>query len=1173
MAVVRAPLRQWQGFYGDKDLLAQFPETLADIEQGRNAAHFERIHTPSGVVYSVRVNSHEGKHQADRLLFTEIQLDGKSFLFLISHIENHRYHRSTFLNNRQALKRLIAKQATIPFVDDVNQSTDTLNENQEFINDLKAIKNQSGHLHFHQQQIILFNEQQESILNVDKYPLLISGRAGSGKTAVLESLLSKLADESIRHDSTKKIVMIARSKKLTEKSKKDWEQSSLYDVAYKDRVLFFTDQMLLEYLAIPALANCQFVNEAEGISWLIAHLQEHHKKFQKLIALISGPNEKINYLAIARRLYQEFRIISGCFVLEEYLDLGDRQSLLNKENADERKCLWAIYAQYRDVLAAAKQVDPAFYQLEQSYFQIFYAVLVDEGLDLSLLQQLMLYSLAERLIISHDPHQRLFDELSMRPLFMSLLTQRYAAEPQLVTLPYSYRSSKAVLNFQKVLCLLENNLAGGIADNYDQAGIEGAPDDARMGGVHWYEKDNGHLSFDQLANLKALADSHECVFIINVGRDDEETKSKKSAIQFAYGARLILTVPEVKGLQYKYVVLCDLIDPLIFAKADANVDLENLRLYKNKAKKGQGSNQFSVDFNYLNVAISRAEEEIFVVHTPHHQTNNIARVFKNTGEILQKVFGMPLAENISPEITALPKASTEKEWHSEQERLAEEGVHIDLLSSAMPSIQRVAIASPSRAKTPNPVTSSSHTKVQAVMPKTNKKVSLVPLSGLEEKKAAWIQVLRAFSPEKFKTLLSAFNGLDRKIFMTEAMPTDQLSAMAILSLKASVGSIMKSLNKAKKMTAESRNITFGIFTLLPYVGQYLSSLIDSDTFSVWFKRYVLTENRLQLELQSASGKFFLNLDFEYIRQEIAISAFLMGILLKNKINGYAESFMKQFLEETEANCMTMMNHLLNTGYGISLLGLLLKYDNADFWKKVDDTLGAMPESFELFSNQVKQTGLSSTLFLFYAEFLEKKVDISFDSGLLSNLVDFSHQIMYPNNELAKYTVVTFLMMLVLSEKHALLEKIFKYIGSDQGKSIFILTMLSDLKSSLYSKEAGGKRGDFSGLVEYTNSMVGLKVVIDWLNGPMDLVKYRHIGSAIKSEYFSSKGKKSVVDNLMKTSEGRAVVQWIEALLEEKKNFDLGVDTSRFQLYGLFAPGLEQASSSSAILETSANIPK
>ena len=1145
MAVTRVSQKQWQGFYGDQRLLDQFPQTLADIEQGRGSTHFERIYTSSGIIYSARVNSHEGNHQSDRLLFTEIPIDGKVFLFLVSYIRNHRYHRCTFLKNQQALKKLIAKHASLSVSEKMDEVASVLENGDELIDDLILINKKSSHLHFHQQKIILFNDEQQSALNITSSAVILNGSAGAGKTAVLDAILAKLVTESI--DSDKKIVMLSRSALLTEKSKENWEQSQFYDAAYQDRVLFLNDKMFLEYLAIPALSEVKLVDEITGIAWLKDYLDSHKKNRQALAASLKHSEGEKNDEVIAYRLYQEFRVISGCYPqLDLYLGLGERQSLISLNHVDKRKLMWDLYLQYQAFLTSTKQVDPAFYQLPAEYAQHFYAVLVDEGLDLSVLQQLMLYFSAERFIISHDPQQRLFDELSMRPLFKSLLSQRYAVKPQVIQLPYSYRSSKAVLNFAKTAYLIENNLAQGVADNDAQVAIDSAPEDAREGRRYWYEKNNGKLSAEQEQHLRMLAQSVECVFIINSCHDKQKVELIREKVKAAYGARLVLTATEVKGLQYKYVVLCDLIEPAIFALADTKIHFDDLRLYANKPKKNQGSNQFSVDFNCLTSAILRAEEEVIVIHTPDRQTKNIADILKRSDELLYKLFGQSdLSKDLPKEIT-LPKKSTEAEWQQEQDRLASQGTFVDLTVKAS--------SSHSQGKRAYRGASFTQTKPLATAKKTSEPAQKV--SELESSTAisarktkSWLELFSNFSPAKFFELLKVFDCIDEEVFFDTHIYS--LVKVSKAPLKVALRAKIKKMDKERQVTDELKREALGIYIFSRFLPEEDNLFPRKNEFSNWFSRFL--KNNQYFDLQSRGLVNYWLMSGEGVS---ALSAQLLVPMQQDYplmpvyiMDGLA-------LLENDVGA-AFLSKLLKSSYGVALMTLLLKHQDAEGWKKINTFLGLMSDTFEILRVDVMRAGLESPVFHLYAGLLEQKKEICLNSGLFPKLIEAEAKISNLPKDLESFKYITFLAMLVLTNKYSLLDAIFQKCRNYKE----IALILSGFKVMM--GPLAGTEITVSGLLELSKNEVGMHIITRWLTASIeacfeDIKIYRLIYLHFIMNYGSLEKEESLRSILMESEKGCALWERLQK-----------ANVSFLQSNGLFSG--EQASSVTSSSDSSISL--
>lgn len=675
MAVTRNSLSlQWHGFYGDENLLSQFSKTLNDILNQKKGSHFESLCVGKEELYSARVNPKEGDPLSDRLLLTTLVVDGKRCLFLLGHITKHRYHRSEFVKNPKAIKRHLAQHSHInlPISSmDIRENPSIEIENaNEIDTDLEFTKKTMHHLHFHQGQIIIFNSEQQRAFEINKFPLLISGRAGSGKTAIIESLLPQLAE--MAYNEKRQVAVLTKSKELCRNNQIDWKRSPLYQEKYEETVLFFTDETLITFLNIEEVRGCKFSQKQESLNWIY---KQSKRKIDSIRSIFDYFN-KINKNKACDYIYQEFRIYSAyMYDISKYLALGNNQSIISKDYPKIRHYLANLYHEYFLYLQSNNLLDTSFVQLPSN--QYFHSMAIDEGLDLSLFQQDSYYKITERLIISHDPQQRLFDDISSRQQFIAMLSDKYSVTPQLIQLPYSYRSAKRIVTFLQAIKQIENNLSGGIADKYDHASIEGDPNESREGSVTWLIKDNKKLSSDQSNKLSKLAASHECAFIIYEGSDDIETASKKQIIQETYGAKIILTAEEAKGLGFKYIVLCDLISPDRFAEANAETDISSLKTHPNKPKDTVFGHTFTLALNRLGVAAGRAIEHLYIIHTPCYKTERIVLILQNYPNL--NVFTSIIE---SKQDADLPEPSTEKEWTNQEENLLNYGITIRKTASS-----------------------------------------------------------------------------------------------------------------------------------------------------------------------------------------------------------------------------------------------------------------------------------------------------------------------------------------------------------------------------------------------------------------------------------------------------------------------------------------------------------
>src|SRR6188472_2717474 len=84
------PVQFWQEIIGDDDLIKSCRHKLDDLLSGRCAGQLERKLVDGYYVYSYRLND------ANRLLFTTVQVDGVNYLLVLENVPNHDYQKAKF---------------------------------------------------------------------------------------------------------------------------------------------------------------------------------------------------------------------------------------------------------------------------------------------------------------------------------------------------------------------------------------------------------------------------------------------------------------------------------------------------------------------------------------------------------------------------------------------------------------------------------------------------------------------------------------------------------------------------------------------------------------------------------------------------------------------------------------------------------------------------------------------------------------------------------------------------------------------------------------------------------------------------------------------------------------------------------------------------------------------
>ena len=636
-------------------------------------------------IYKTRIN------QADRLFWITELIAGKPHMRVIDVVLNHDYQKSKFLK-KGVLKRYLESIATHP-VNAANQlpesNMDSASNDQNARLPLWEKTHYSNQAHYFNQQFILFSNEQQHALNVAE-PVVISGPAGSGKSCVLFEVLHKMLNQ--RGADKEPILYVAKSAVLAAQLKGLWDDAN--SNAQHDNVLFKSYDALLAHLD----ASCVLENKVCDeyfINWLNAYIEQ--KKRATSVGKICA--EALDVLSDKEAVYQEFRVISAyaqdasCFTRQAYLQLGVRHSLFHKTDAfDPKPMLFAAYMAYIAELPHGMW-DPAFYPVKSK--SVFYAIAVDEALDLSMLQLLSLYQLATnaRIYYATDSHQRLHDRRSHRPLLLEMLNQ-LAHGVSHVQLAGSYRCPNAVVYLANALITLKNTLTSGIADGNEISAIPLSTDPEKdKGEVFWI-----HSSNRENVALHVLFPSTECA-VVTLQEHMEEAKQ-------CYPTTLIYTPEQIKGLGYKDVICHRLFDDVDKQGEDASsqlgpVDDEHCA-HIHRPKQGQGNDRFAPYINNIITAITRTTDRLFFVQDNTHKLRHISarltslvtkeRDFKTS--LLQKKQGGATEQDWLTHAVFLLKSGKESHAHSifihelhktEAEFILFKGLHLPVVTLTQPA--------------------------------------------------------------------------------------------------------------------------------------------------------------------------------------------------------------------------------------------------------------------------------------------------------------------------------------------------------------------------------------------------------------------------------------------------------------------------------------------------------
>ncbi len=559
-------------------------------------------------IYKARIN------QSDRLFWITTIRDGVAHMEIIEVILNHDYQKSRFLKPG-ILKQYLEKRTSEKNLPPTNLDSMPCDV-AEYLSSAR----------YYDQRFISFTRDQEQALLAQE-PVLITGAAGSGKSCVLFAALHKMLDQMSTELITGKILYVAQSPWLVNSLQGMWGDSD-------SRVLFLSYTDLIKQLD----PDCLEINEITSeyfFSWFNEYIKQQERThfvgkltMEQLTVLKSDP----------AAVLQEFRVLAALNPAE-YLLLGRRHSLFH----ENKQVVLDAYTAYQASLPLAAW-DPSFYTIKSS--QRFYGVAVDEALDLSMLQLLTLYRLAEnsRIYYAMDSHQRLLDRLSHRPLLLDLIGRLTPVTH--IQFEEIYRCSNAVIKLANALIEIKTLISGGVADRHEVSTLPLSSDpEKEIGSVLWLVPDQQDMDAAHL--LCQSVDSA----VVTLSEHIPEAQRR-------YSTPLIFTPEQIKGLDYKTIICWRLLDDL-HADQGKYVNNQLSRLdgetaSSNRPKSGLADNRAAPYFNRVITAITRATGNLLFVQSESHSLRHI------TSRLKLSITGSTSAAVRSAQINN--SRSTKKEW-------------------------------------------------------------------------------------------------------------------------------------------------------------------------------------------------------------------------------------------------------------------------------------------------------------------------------------------------------------------------------------------------------------------------------------------------------------------------------------------------------------------------------
>lgn len=571
----------WRNVANDFLQYEEYATTIQALLDGEyQSLDLEKLHVNTiSPIYSIRHNV------STRILFSTYQGN----ICILEPILNHDYAKSRFLRNRHCLKDFLSKvDASITWTNEIEP---------EEIPSYRGQTIEKKYVDFQQQFIELSDIQEETLRT--KFPFVINGPAGSGKT-----MLAILLLQNISYARTESIIYLTASDKLRDYVKHLWLE--MHQTEYRQ----------ISFLTYHEFLNQKLLVDNEKI------LPNTH--FSEWFARNNIKAYKIS----EQKLYQEFRILSGYpDELNVYLQLGEHQSLFNSQ--ETRALVFNLFSRYKGSCLDNLSIDLSI--IEGSSCGDY--VIIDEAQDFSYAQLKTVLNFArDRVAILLGDHQVLFDGISRYPYIKQFYYEK--APLSSISLPTSYRCSREVSQLTNQVIALKYHLTGGSLDAIETTQLPACSEIEGL--VSYFEADDENLEM-----IKKMQFNRPMA-LINFNPHDDNA---------GFENPLVFSPFSIKGLEFDTVILwkpfqnTNALHKALEKKPFVERDLSHVH----RPKASQADLQFLNYFNELITAISRAKKEVIIISSKPSTRNhfvglmksyclNIDRLSENSPEINEEVW-------------------------------------------------------------------------------------------------------------------------------------------------------------------------------------------------------------------------------------------------------------------------------------------------------------------------------------------------------------------------------------------------------------------------------------------------------------------------------------------------------------------------------------------------------
>ncbi len=634
-------------------LKPQEKEAIEKFSQGQKLG----LHSLRGKTFAGSKLCSFSVSKSDRILVTISSEGGQQVVVVVGVVENHDYDKAFRALNAEALEAV---------------KYDTYSTAAPLINEAETPEA----IEFAGKFFVPSVPQCE-VIRDKRLPLLIMGAAGSGKTVVAKEMLLKAFLEG----SGKKVHYLAPTHQLAMMMKEillqELRSAGSPEVAegnFPKNIIVQTFEEYSRQVLRGASADGsipEFVGKDKFLEWYKTRPQEAvTPKTDKSRKSKSTQNPIPTIFSNPDSLYQELCIAAGCVGLNEYQQLGARQSLINEETKDKtsevRKRAWEELEFYQRHLLECSSFNPALMPLPirnveqlEGEDEVGVGLVVVDECQLCPRTQLrhIIVSTGGRnspLVALGDAAQSMLGNVPITDFVKSVFYEYEEKRIEEILWPYSYRCPSRVISLSDKIIAAKKRITGERLQGSTQG------NSSLDNGLVYFLIEKGSADVDSFCEQTRQSNSTKIAVIVPNQEAKDEARKR-------FGIDQVFVPEEVVGLEFEQVILYGMLfesdgQPKRFVTA-----IDGLMKQTNEtevAKDYRFSSEQLQEINKLYVALTRSCGSVYVYEIRVNQPNILD---------LQDLHKSSEEEISYRQIISNLQQSTDKEWLKQIEKLIESG--------------------------------------------------------------------------------------------------------------------------------------------------------------------------------------------------------------------------------------------------------------------------------------------------------------------------------------------------------------------------------------------------------------------------------------------------------------------------------------------------------------------